>query len=397
MLLIAEGKPTALLWLRLSSAQRLWKYWNYRVVKPHAGAGMIYLAHTAHRQFLGLVFGFLAWLFIVTTTGINEWRLWYVDDVSVITSGVAWVGIWRACFYSHVLPEAEYCRSIGVSDIFAPAEIPSAQVLMMLAVVTGLLGNVSAAVAVRFAYFSVEDRRNMRLSFALAGALYSVTASVGAAIGMGMFASILMLVSGVIFFCYRHSSQTADPLDGRWTVQTLPKRSELPIGDGQAMDNPGFHSEERFALSSRPAFWARDDRSVSSQLRPVEGGRGVGFCRRPCEDGYQRVRLTGGLAHVTCVGREQACKYAEGPALLGVIVARQGMLSLSLSVTHAHTRTHAHAHTLLQRLAAPLWRRQRLPLRESQQNHRLRVRSRASPVSGAPRETCSCDNIIISY
>ncbi|XP_023195137.1 claudin-34 [Xiphophorus maculatus] len=241
---------------------------------------MIYLAHTAHRQFLGFVLGFLAWLFIVTTTGINEWRLWYVDDVSVVTSGVAWVGIWRACFYSHVLPEAEYCRSIGVSDSFAPAEIPSAQVLMMLAVITGLLGNVSAAVAVRFAYFSVEDRRNMRLSFAMAGALYSVTAvlslvplvwnmtavlnnstidfppefnlpvapvrqSVGAAIGMGMLASILMLISGVIFFCYRHSSQTADPLNGHWTVPTLPKKSELPSGDRQAMDNPGFYSEER--------------------------------------------------------------------------------------------------------------------------------------------------------
>ncbi|XP_014858559.1 PREDICTED: claudin-34 [Poecilia mexicana] len=241
---------------------------------------MIYLAHTAHCQFLGLLFGFLAWLFIVTTTGINEWRLWYVDDVSVITSGVAWVGIWRVCFYSHVLSEAENCRGIGVSDSFVPAEIPSAQVLMMLAVITGLLGNVSGAVAVRFAYFSVEDRRNMRLSFMVAGALYSVTAmlslvplvwnmasvlnnstidfppefnlpvapvrqSVGAAIGMGMFASILMLISGVIFFCYRQSSQTEDPLSGHWTVPTLPRKSELPKGDSQAMDNPGFYSEER--------------------------------------------------------------------------------------------------------------------------------------------------------
>ncbi|KAM4574335.1 claudin-34 isoform 1-T3 [Fundulus diaphanus] len=243
---------------------------------------MIYLAHTAHLQFLGLVIGVLAWLFILTTIGINEWRLWYVDDVSVITSGVAWVGIWRACFYSHVLPETENCQSISISDIFLPPEIPLAQVLMMLAVISGLLGNIGAAVAMRMAYFSVEDRRNMRMGFVLAGALYLVTAvfslvpllwnmssvlknstidfppefnlpaapvrqSVGVAIGIGIFSSILMVVSGAIFLCYRYSlqsqEQTPDPLNGPWTVTTLQK-SELPNGDSRGMDNQGFHSEE---------------------------------------------------------------------------------------------------------------------------------------------------------
>lgn len=244
---------------------------------------MIYLAHTAHWQFLGLVFGFLAWLFIMTTVGINEWRLWYVDDVSVITSGVAWVGIWRTCFYSHVLPETENCQSIGVSDSFLPPEIPVAQVLMMLAVISGLVGNVTAAVFMRMAYFSVEKRRNMRLGFVLAGALYVITAvfclvpllwnmtsvlnnstidfppefnlppapvrqSVGAAIALGILASVLMLISGVIFFCYKHSlkylEQTTDPLNGPWSVTTLPKTSELSNRDGQGMDNQGFHNED---------------------------------------------------------------------------------------------------------------------------------------------------------
>ncbi|KAM4739785.1 claudin-34 [Anableps anableps] len=245
---------------------------------------MIYLAHTAHWQFLGLVFGFLAWLFIMTTAGINEWRLWYVDDVSIITSGVAWVGIWRACFHSHVLPDTENCQSISISDSYVPPEIPLAQVLMMLAVITGLLGNISAAVAMRMAYFSVKDRRKMRLSFILTGALYLVTAvlslvplvwnmtsvlnnstidfppefnlpvapvqqSVGPAIGVGIFASILMLISGGIFFCYRHSlqslEQTTDPLDRPWTVTRLPKKSELPNRDCQGMNNQGFDSEEK--------------------------------------------------------------------------------------------------------------------------------------------------------
>ncbi|XP_047230439.1 claudin-34 [Girardinichthys multiradiatus] len=244
---------------------------------------MIYVAHTAHWQFLGLLSGCLAWLFIMTTTGINEWRLWYVDDVSIITSGIAWVGIWRACFYSHVLPETENCQSINISDSFIPTEIQMAQVLMMLAVIFGLLGNITAALAMRMAYFSVEDHRYMRMSFVLAGALCLVTAvfslvpllwnmasvlnnstidfppefnlpvapvrqSVGAAIIMGILASTLMLVSGAIFLCYKYSmqslEQTTDPLNGPWTVTTLPKKSELRNGDSYGMDNLGFHSEE---------------------------------------------------------------------------------------------------------------------------------------------------------
>ncbi|KAF7205026.1 claudin-34 [Nothobranchius furzeri] len=244
---------------------------------------MIYVAHTAHWQFLGLITGFVAWILTMATAGINEWRLWYVADVSVITSGVAWVGIWRACFYSHVLPRTENCQSISILDTFVPAEIHLAQVLMMLAVISGLVGNVSAAVAMRMAYFSVENRSNIRMVFVMTGVLYLLTAtislvplvwnmtsvlnnstidfppefylpvapvrqSVGSAIGMGIFASILMLISGLLFLCYRYvrqaPEQRRDPLSGPWTVTTLTKNSE-PSRDGSTgMDNYAFHSGE---------------------------------------------------------------------------------------------------------------------------------------------------------
>ncbi|XP_022614838.1 claudin-34-like [Seriola dumerili] len=241
---------------------------------------MIYLAHTAHRQFLGLVAGFLAWIFTMTTVSLNEWRLWHVDDVSVITSGVAWVGIWKACFYSQVLPETENCRSISISDSFVPVEIPVAQVLMVLAVVCGLVGNVSGAVAMRMVYFSLEDRSSIRLVFMLAGTLYLLTGmlslvplvwnmssvlnnstidfppefhlpvppvrqQVGSAIGVGILASVLMLISGLLFLSYHYAwntlkseapRDTRDPLHGPW--------NELTNGVNQGMDNPVFHIEE---------------------------------------------------------------------------------------------------------------------------------------------------------
>lgn len=240
----------------------------------------MYLAHTAHRQFLGLITGFLAWIFTMATVGLSEWRLWQVDDVSVVTSGVAWVGIWKACFYSHVLPQIENCQSISVSDSFVPMEIPVAQVLMVLAVICGLAGNISGAVAMRMAYFSVEDRSSIRLLFILAGTLYLLTGTlslvplvwnmtsvlnnstidfppefylpvapvrqqVGSAIGVGIFASILMLISGLFFLSYHYawhnlkSEASRDPRQGPCTAMNMTQKSV-----NQGMDNPVFHTEE---------------------------------------------------------------------------------------------------------------------------------------------------------
>nr|QVG60681.1 CLDN34-like 1 protein [Scophthalmus maximus] len=252
---------------------------------------MIYLAHTGHRQFLGMVAGFLAWIVTMATTGLNEWRLWHVDDASVVTSGVAWVGIWRACFYSHVLPGAEHCRGLSILDAFVPVEISVAQVLMVLAVICGLAANVSAAVAVRMVYFSLEERKNIRLVFILAGSLYLLTGTfsmvplvwnmnsvlanstidfppefhlpaapvrqqVGSAIGVGLFASLLMFISGLLFLSYQyawHSLRseatrgprgTSDQLRGPWTLAAMAHNSELPNEVNRGSDNPAFLIEK---------------------------------------------------------------------------------------------------------------------------------------------------------
>lgn len=239
---------------------------------------MMYLAHTAHPQFLGLVVGFLAWILIMITSGLNEWRLWEVEDVSVITSGVAWVGIWRACFFSQVLPEVETCQSIDISAPFAPPEIPAAQVLMMLAVISGLAANICGAVALRLAYFSLKRRRNMRLVFVLAGVLYLLTAgmclvpllwnmasvlknntidfppryrlpaapvrqSFGSAIGVGLCASGMILVSGLLFLCYRYawrSLREQEPRDAGEPVSRSQTFTSPANTQNHGKDNPAF-------------------------------------------------------------------------------------------------------------------------------------------------------------
>ncbi|KAF7658555.1 hypothetical protein LDENG_00010620 [Lucifuga dentata] len=253
---------------------------------------MMYLAQTAHLQFVGLMIGFIAWILTTATTGLNEWRIWHVDNVSVVTSGMAWVGIWRVCFYSHVvgshsqLPTTEFCHGIGISDHFVPVEIPVAQVLMMLAVICGLAGNILAVVAMRMAYFSVEDRSHIKLIFPLAGTLYVLTAmcslvpllwnmssvmtnstidfppefllpaapvsqEVGSAIGLGILASSLIIIGGLLFLCYPCTTQdlrvSRDPLRGAWAVTTLSQKPELPDENNRGnkgSNNPSFYDDE---------------------------------------------------------------------------------------------------------------------------------------------------------
>lgn len=203
---------------------------------------MAYLAHSAHYQFVGLVLGFVGWIITACISGVNDWRIWYVDDQSTITGGLAWVGVWRACFNSHVLGSSEFCKSIGLTDSFTPPEIAAAQILCMTAIGVGVAANLLAGYAVRNAYFGI-DGGHVRLAFVMAGSLYWLTAAcslvpvlwnmssvlanltidfpsdfylppaplkqdVGPGIGFGIGSSVMLIISGLLLLCYNHPGKT---------------------------------------------------------------------------------------------------------------------------------------------------------------------------------------------
>ncbi|XP_012675973.1 claudin-34 [Clupea harengus] len=246
---------------------------------------MAYLAHTAHLQFLGLAMGAVGWLMILCSAGINEWRLWYVSDRSVITSGVAWVGVWRACFYTHTMNTAEYCRALAVTDSFLPVEMVLAQILIMMAVAVGLLGNVVGGCAMRKVYFGLGKRRSINLTFWSAGTLYLLTATsalvplclttaavlnnhtiafppeydfppapssqgIGSAIGVGIGASIMIACGGLLFLCYRYPKKAETSIETNGHLvdsKSQPSVGLSPIsesGPNKGEVNPAFELEE---------------------------------------------------------------------------------------------------------------------------------------------------------
>ncbi|GAA6090675.1 claudin-34-like [Tachysurus ichikawai] len=203
---------------------------------------MPYLVHTAHAQFVGLWVGAVGWILTIVAIGLVEWRVWEVSDLSVITSGMAWVGIWKVCFYTSVIVTPEYkvmyCQRMQLTDPYMPNEIAAAQALMLLAFILGFFGNSSIIYGLRNVYFGLNEARSITLPFSFGGGLMllagvssliplywninSVVTNqtinfppnfnmppapdkqyVGPGIAVGIFASILVVLSGIVFLCYK--------------------------------------------------------------------------------------------------------------------------------------------------------------------------------------------------
>lgn len=207
-----------------------------------------------------------------------------MSDRDVISSGVAWVGIWRTCFNSHSLMNPGFatlhCKYIRLTEAFAPPEIVAGQVLMILSLILGLCGNVGGVYSLRKICFGMEKALSIRSAFLITGALCLSAAAmslipllwnlssvvtnqtinfppefkmppapesqhVGSGIGVGMVGTALMIFSGVIFCTYRMPARS----------QTSPLR---PVTDteGRASTNSGgrdnvvFESHEHLNSAS---------------------------------------------------------------------------------------------------------------------------------------------------
>lgn len=231
---------------------------------------MTYLAHTAHAQLCALGLSCVGWALTGVALGLIQWRVWLVSDTEVISSGVAWVGVWRTCFHSHTLVTPAFrvmhCSSISATEAFTPPEIVAAQVLMLLSLLVGLCGNAGGVYALRNIYFGRE--KNSTVCFFGAGALCLSAAvmslvplvwnlssvvnnqtisfpsgfrmppapdsqHVGCGIGVGMVGTVLMMISAVTFCMYRLPVRS----------QPRMQQEQQPVAS-RGGDNPGFESHE---------------------------------------------------------------------------------------------------------------------------------------------------------
>lgn len=241
---------------------------------------MAYRAHTT--QLYALVLGFVGWTLTAVALGLIQWRVWQVSHSDVISSGVAWVGLWRVCFNSHTLVTPAFtfmhCRSMGLTEAFTPPEVAAGQVLMLLSLVVGLCGNAGGVYAVRNIYFSLEKSTPTRSAFFTTGALCLLAAvmslipllwnltsvvtnqtisfppefmmpaapqsqHVGGGVMVGLVGTVMMVFSGIIFCSYRLPASSHLRTTLREQVHLdLPVQAAAASWKGK--DNPAYESQE---------------------------------------------------------------------------------------------------------------------------------------------------------
>eukprot|EP00076_Gallus_gallus_P012237 XP_015129218.1 claudin-34 [Gallus gallus] len=213
--------------------------------KAHGRAGpytMNSLIATSHLQLASFALGTIGWILCTVSMGLVEWRVWHVDNTTIISSGIAWVGIWKVCFisYNHVSPgyEEQFCHKFSGYDSSIPGEIYAAQGLLVIAMVTGLLGLTATIYALRNISMGISRKTSITRFFLVGGCFYvcaglcvlipvshnfysvthnqsiafppsylmpssPVAQEAGAAIPIGIIAAILLLLSGTFSLSYR--------------------------------------------------------------------------------------------------------------------------------------------------------------------------------------------------
>ncbi|XP_044840428.1 claudin-34-like isoform X2 [Mauremys mutica] len=137
------------------------------------------LAITSHIPLLGFVLSVLGWILCVISIGLIQWRVWHVDNTTIISSGTIWIGIWDVCFTLN--PELAngsslmLCQRFTTRNTFIPSEIFVAQDLLMLATIMEAVA-IGFTLSALWALYKKELKKH--LVFFLTGGILNIISSV---------------------------------------------------------------------------------------------------------------------------------------------------------------------------------------------------------------------------
>ncbi|KAM4699017.1 claudin-34 [Discoglossus pictus] len=248
---------------------------------------MPYLAKTVNLQLFGFALSTVGWILGSISTGLVQWRVWHVANNTIITSGIAWIGIWRTCFFSQTLVSTNqkimYCQEFSVTDSFVPREIFVAQGLMLVAIIVGAAGKASCVVGLKNIYQGCSSLSLITQWFTASGILHLFASSciiisvawnlhsvannnsisfpstyfmptdpdsqeVGAALSIGIISAILQFLSGTFFLFYKlpkHINSKVQPYpsdntlfaDG-YSIGSLDRSHSMSVGSLSSFANP---------------------------------------------------------------------------------------------------------------------------------------------------------------
>ncbi|XP_070616325.1 claudin-34-like [Erythrolamprus reginae] len=192
-------------------------------------------------QFGSYLLCILGWILCITSTATDRWRIWHVKKKGELYFGLMKIGIWRACYTYNVQYENSYeeCEQFTPSMQTLPKEIFLAQDMLSLGCIMGAVGVTFMSFALWNIVKAITQKTFLLTLFNLGILMnfltgifiiipiswntYSIMINadikfpddfkllvppspekqeIGAGIYIGYVAAILLLVSGVMIFCY---------------------------------------------------------------------------------------------------------------------------------------------------------------------------------------------------
>ncbi|CAK7313709.1 claudin-34 [Vulpes vulpes] len=206
---------------------------------PGYAATMLLLINSTNRQMAGFTIATVGWILTTTSTGLVEWRVWYMNNSSLFPSGLVCVGMWKVCIYQYItnFNRATLCHRYTYHDTYLPLDIRISQNLLLVATILGLLGRAAIIFALRNVYMGIHQDATFNpfivsgILNVVAGVCISITVvwnfysvineegitfppslyipfkpdsqEIGSALLVACLAAFMMLLSGLLFLSYK--------------------------------------------------------------------------------------------------------------------------------------------------------------------------------------------------
>ncbi|XP_062983750.1 claudin-34 [Elgaria multicarinata webbii] len=132
------------------------------------------LTHITCFQFCSILLAIIGWILCIISTAGVQWRVWHVDNVTGISSGIVWVGIWKVCFRHDATPDRNtylHCEDFTENYRTLPKEIFIAQDLMALASIVNALAIGFMSFALWNVFKNTKQKKALITFFTIGGIL----------------------------------------------------------------------------------------------------------------------------------------------------------------------------------------------------------------------------------
>ncbi|CAH6780390.1 claudin-34 [Phodopus roborovskii] len=115
---------------------------------------MLLLSRSANCQAGGFALASIAWILCSISTGLPQWRVWYLNESMFSEPSTAFIGMWRVCVYHQTIKvgNARECHEYTYHDNFVPLNIRIVQHLLLGSNILGLVGTIATIFALRNVY-----------------------------------------------------------------------------------------------------------------------------------------------------------------------------------------------------------------------------------------------------